>query len=300
MSIEILLFVALIAGGAGVVLTLLALGRGRGDGGDDAAAEVSGDAPPRARPGAGPCRGWFLPGGRRLGNLRYARHREALEAMAADLSESDDIDLAIGAKKKVLAKLRRLPWPEDEARFVADPADPFLLLLDRPLEVFDPRYDRYLIVPLGFMEAAGGLEAFLGALTYDVLANRKNPMDVGERLLKDAAEAALASGFAPPDILRAVVEMLRRQVFAGRYRPFVAMPALVPGARRGRAKSPAPEPTPPAAGTSPGRPVPAPGAGPAPTSGVETPAPGPISAAAPPLQTPAAPAPLKGSRKPKK
>ena len=290
MDLEVLITVALAAAAVGVALTLLALGRGRQDDpGSEAEQDDPGPPRPRSRPGSGPCVGWFIEGGGKLGKLRFERSREVVSALAKDLSDSRDVGLEVGIKKKQLSVLRKLPWPDQEAVFLARPADPFLLLLDRPLDVFDPRYDRYLIVPLGFMEAAGGLEAFLGALAFDVLANKNPPMDVGERLLRDAAEAALASGFAPPDVLRSVVQMLRQQVFAGRYRPYLAMPEPIPA--RARKAPPVPVP-PPGAAAPPKAKKKGRGAGKA--APPKTPRPGkkpggPAKPAAPPLATPAAP-----------
>lgn len=296
MDLEVLITVALAAAALGVALTLLALGRGRTET-PEPFSQPDDDGPPRprARPGAGPCVGWFVQGGGKLGKLRFERCREVVAALAVDLSDSRDVDLAVGIKKKQMSNLRQLPWPDQEAVFLARPADPFLLLLDRPLDVFDPRYDRYLIVPLGFMEAAGGLEAFMGALAFDVLANKNPPMDVGERLLRDAAEAALASGFAPPDVLKSVVQMLRQQVFAGRYRPFLAMPTRTPA--RAPKAPPVPPPPPSAASgprTSGGQPSPS--DPPRPDKGTG----GPAKPAAPPLATPATPkVPRNRPRKPR-
>jgi hypothetical protein len=294
MDLEVLITVALAAAALGVALTLLALGRGRqADPTPAHQDEPPGPPRPRARPGAGPCVGWFVTGGGKLGKLRFERSREVVSALAVDLSDSRDIDLRVGIKKKQMASLRQLPWPDQEAVFLARPADPFLLLLDRPLDVFDPRYDRYLIVPLGFMEAAGGLEAFMGALAFDVLANKNPPMDVGERLLRDAAEAALASGFAPPDVLRSVVQMLRQQVFAGRYRPYLAMPSPTPAHAPRAPGVPAPPPAAPP-------PAPSPGAAPPEPPQAEGKSPAPAKPAAPPLATPAAPqVPPDGPRKPR-
>lgn len=297
MDIEVLTILLLLAASAGVVLTLLALGffrrreltQAQQEAQLRAQQEQSAAASSRGRPGAGPCVGWFVAGGGRLGEIRFRRHAEVVEALVADLSESRDVSLEVGIKRKVLEQLRRLPWPPQEASFLARPLDSFLLMLDRPLEVFDPRYDRYLIVPLGFMEAAGGLEAFLGALTYDVLANRSNPMDTGESLLRDAAEAALAAGFAPPDVLRTMVQMLRQQVFAGRYRPYLSMPSTVPGGPGGR---------PPAHQRAPGEVAPAPPVGsPRPAGGKGEEGPPPVPAAKPPLSAPAVPEPPPRKRK---
>lgn len=300
MDIEVLSILLLLAASAGVVLTLLALGffrrrelsQAHMEAQARAQAEQAQAMAERGRPGGGPCVGWFVPGGGSLGKIRFQRHLETVQALVDDLAEARDVSVEVGIKKKVLDRIRRLPWPPQEAVFLARPQDPFFLLLDRPLEVFDPRYDRYLIVPVGFMEAAGGLEAFLGAFTFDILANRRHPMDTGEALLRDAAEAALAAGFAPPDVLRTMVQMLRQQVFAGRYRPFLSIPAHVPGGPVLRPPQGTPGPGPgPGVEEAPGPGAPHPGMGEA-TLVAPPPAedgPPPVPPAAPPLSTPAVP-----------
>jgi hypothetical protein len=292
LDIEVLSILLLLAASAGVVVTLLALGffrrkefaQAQAQAQAQVQAEQAAAVANRGRPGAGPSVGWFLPGGGRLGEIRFQRHAEVVNALVEDLSEARDIHMQVGIKKKALDRLRSLPWPAQEATFLARPQDPFFLLIDRPLEVFDPRYDRYLIVPMGFMEAAGGVEAFLGAFTFDVLANRRDPMDTGEALLRDAAEAAMAAGFAPPDVLRTMVQMLRQQVFAGRYRPYLAVPASIPGGQMMPPPGPPPQSIqPPGVGVPPGA-HPAGGAPPIPS---EMDGPPPVPPAAPPLTAPA-------------
>lgn len=265
MDLEVLSILILLAASAGALLTLLALGYfRRKEAVHEALGEGAPDGPPQARgrPGAGPAHGWFVKAGGRLAEIRYQRVEEVVQALARDLAECRDMHFQVGMKRKQLEQLRRLAWPRNEAVFLARPLDPFLLVVDRPLEVFDPRYDRYMIVPMGFMEAAGGVEAFMGAFAFDVLANQRPPLDAGEALLRDAAEAALAAGFAPPDIFKTMVQMLRQQVFAGRYRPFLAAPRVVPGKAEGRPPVPA-EPPPlsqpvtpqaPPTGKKPGKP----------------------------------------------
>lgn len=230
MTVETIYLVLFLAASLGVLITLLGLGYFKRKPEPEEAArmqaryEAQHQPPPpeqRARPGAGPCHAWFLPGGGSLGQLRFKRNKEAALAIAHDLNETGRLHISVGAKKKVAQHIRALPWGEEEAGFLNRPADAFLLVIDRPLERFDPRHDRYVIVPIGFMEGAGGLEAFLGAFAFDIMANARDPMEAAEQLLRDAAEAAMAAGFAPPDVLKVLVEMFRRQVFTGRYKPLV-------------------------------------------------------------------------------
>lgn len=221
---------------------------------------------PRGRPGAGPAGGWFLPGATRLGRLRFERAEEVAGAVARDLKDHGRLLLEVSGKEKALKRLRKLSWPAGESGFLARPPDAFLLITDRTLPDFDPRYDRYAIVPLGFMEAAGGIEAFLGALSFEIMGNHREPMDATEALLRDAAEAAVTAGFAPPDVLKVLVDTFRREVFTGRYRPWIAHPNQPPGPEGPMHAGPGEGPGPVPEGLGPAPAAPPPLARPAPAA----------------------------------
>ncbi len=250
MDLDLLYAILLLAVTLGVLIALAGMGffsRGGApqpepDGGSEPGSETTLS---QARPGGGPCHVWYLPGAGRLARLRHERFRKVVKAALRDLGEFPSVVYGPELDQAGYDALRARHWGENEAAFLAMPADAFVLMIDRPLDRFDARHDRFVIVPLGFMEGAGGVEPFMGALLYDIAANHRDPMDAAETLLRDAAEVALASGFAPPDVLRVLVETFRRQVFGGRYRPFVpppgpARPAATPvGAHPAPAHPPA-------------------------------------------------------------
>lgn len=276
----LLLAAAVVLGAALAILGLGLLRRGGEAGTSPRPPEVRIPKAP-ARPGAGPVHAWFLPGGGRFGELRFGRVKPLVEAVEEDLRGVLDLRFQVGAKKKVRVKLADLPWPKDEALFMAHPRDPFLLMIDRPLDRFDPRYDRYILVPLGFMDSAGGVEAFLGSWSYEILANKVHPLEMGEKLLQDSAELAIAAGFAPPDLFRSVLEIMRKSIFSGRYAPYVSDPRGVPEAHR---SSLAPPPS--------SSPRPEDGAVPLPQTGLAPPPRvAPAAPEAPPLSQPVPPAP---------